>query len=146
MNPTPEFHPHQILSLDHENSCLYGEVIQVVTKRQICWLRPLALLTRLESDGRDRSITGRMPEIWIGSDPVKLYDLRQGADLLCPYTLFRVALDTEVVPILAELDAAKPPLNDSNHSSGEAMHLARYQLQAFIRRVAQAHPEAFKAT
>ncbi|MDX2213632.1 MAG: hypothetical protein SFY66_10105 [Oculatellaceae cyanobacterium bins.114] len=67
-----------------------------------------------------------------------LYDLRQGADLLCPSSLFRASLDTEVIPLLVELGESKLQL-DVDHS-------ARRQLQAFIHRLWQAHPQTFQAT
>lgn len=39
-----------------------------------------------------------------------LLDLRSGADLLCPPSLFRPAIDTEVIPLLMQLSAWEPPL------------------------------------
>ncbi len=43
MTQSSQFQPRQILCLEHEQSRLYAEVIQVVQDRPVCWLRPLIL-------------------------------------------------------------------------------------------------------
>lgn len=126
MSSTPELHSHQILCLDHEHTTLYGELIQFIPDRDICWLRPFALIRRLQQEHEAVE---------------SLYDLRESADLLYPKFLFRRALDTEVLPILTQLDGLKtghpvtPPTDTSQ--------IARQQLQCFAREVWQAYPEAF---
>jgi hypothetical protein len=114
-------HFYQILCLEHHDTALYGEVIQINWERNLCWLRPLALLQHPEEATHI------------------LYDLRQGSDLLCPNTLFRTALDTEVLPILTQLENLK--------TGPTALYpdpVAHQQLQSFIRQLWQAQPDAFR--
>lgn len=115
--------PHQILCLEYEATSLYGEVIQVIAKRNLYWLRPLALVY-YEQEQRQISA---------------LYDLRQGSDLLCPQILFRVALDIEVLPVLTELGTLK-----SEGLSVAAAAISHQQFQSFLNQVWQANPEAFQ--
>jgi len=112
-----DFQPCQILCLEHENACLYVEVVQVVAARQQCWVRPLVLTVATPLSA--------------STDAPVHYDLRQGADLLWSSTCFRAALDTEVVPLLAQLADDKAQLEDDR--------LARQQLQEFMRRVWQTY-------
>ena len=96
MNSICDFQPRQIVCLTHQATHLYAEVIQVVESRQIGWFRPLLLVELFEDERLLTSPT--------------LLDLRSGADLLCPPSLFRPAIDTEVVPLLMRLSALEPPL------------------------------------
>ena len=113
MDFTREFQPRQIVCLEHEGTRLYAEVIQVVESRLVCWVRPLVLVEFSECN--------------YPSFETPLYDLRASADLLWPLTLFRCALDTEVMPILVELLAWEPqPDSDP---------VARQQLNQFIHQV-----------
>ncbi len=114
------FQPHQIVCLEHQGTCLYAEVIQVVVSRQLCWVRPLLIgsLTPIASD-----------------ESLPLKDLRNGSDLLWPLALFRPALDTEVIPLLAML----PPLSQSERNP-----VAGQQLNQFIHQVWQADKGAFR--
>ena len=130
MAARPEFHPHPILCLEHNNTFLYAEVIQILPERQLYWVRPLALV---QADSANLAMY----------QPSSLQDLRQGADLLCPQSLFRVALDTEVIPILTELNAMKPQAEGSSASLEES-NSARRLLQEFIHRVWQTAPESFR--
>jgi hypothetical protein len=123
-----DIYPQQILCLEHDGTYLYGEVIQIISQRSLCWFRPIALCQfRLESPS--------------------LFDLRQGADLLCPASLLRMALDTEVLPILTQLEGLKaeaseaPPLGELQANIPQTAH---DRLQQFIRQVWQAQPEAFQ--
>lgn len=111
---TPDWRPHQIFYLEQGNSRLYGELIQFVAERNLCWLRPIALED---------------------TEAASLYDLRQGSDLICPDTLLRLALDTEVLPILAQLHCLKPE-SASPHNAD--------RLRQFIDQLWQAVPEAFQ--
>ena len=115
MKSAINFQPLQILCLELDRLRLYVEVIQVAEPRQMCWVRPLMLG---EADGS------------IHAAPTLVQDLRQCADLLWPIAAFRAAIDTEVLPLLAQL--------------GETMQLedqriARQQLQIFMQRVWQAN-------
>jgi hypothetical protein len=124
--PTETFEPRQIVSLKHENTRLYAEVIQIVTSRQICWARPWMLAT-MDIYGSPRLSTDN-----------SVYDLRQGADLLLPLTLFSAALDTEVIPLLMYLDTPERQQQDKAR--------ANKQLRLFVRQVWEAYPQAFKAS
>lgn len=128
MDADSTFHPSQIVCLEHGNAYLYAEVIQVIPARQLCWARPLALALPLAEPNSDASTNDFAA--------VTLYDLRQGADLLWPISLFRTALDTEVIPLLTQI-------GDSKQSEGD--RLAHHQLRAFMRLVWQSHPDAFQS-
>jgi hypothetical protein len=139
MSVAPEFQNFEILCLEHENTRLYAEVIQVVVKRQLCWVRPLVLL-ELPSE-----LSFLQQSIHFETEPIEaeqpvLYDLRQGADLLYPLSLFRTALDVEVIPVLAQLNALKAQMEESGR---EIQPEAHTKLQEFARRLWQAHPEEF---
>ncbi len=112
----------QIVCLEHQNRCLYAEIIQVLPSRGRFWLRPLML-----------GIWPLDAELDLGRPPGELYDLRQGADLVWPNTRFRLAWDTEVIPLLMQLEIlAKSP---------EHPILAHRQLRDFVERVWQASSE-----
>lgn len=123
------FQPCQIVFLEYENARLYAEVIQVVTVRQICWVRPL-MLAVFGSDCAD-------------VEP-KLHDLRESADLLWPLKLFQPALDTEVIPLIGQLQAFDAILDGSNSTSlSVRAQLAHQHLSHFVRQVWQAHQRDF---
>ena len=117
---TCDFQPRQIVSLEHESTHLYAEVIQVVEARQMCWVRPLMLVF--------------LDPLYPFFEP-RLCDLRSSADLLWPKEPFRSALDTEVVPLLVRLLSLEP---QSNHELTAAQ-----QLSQFIHQVWQARSTAF---
>lgn len=125
VSSVPNFQPRQIVCLEHENTRLYAEVIQIVTARRMCWVRPL-MLTTTSADANPSSL---LPE------QLRLWNLRQGADLVWPITLFRPALDTEVIPLLTQLDDL-----DCQQEEETA---ARQQLSWFVRQVWQAHQSEF---
>jgi hypothetical protein len=105
----------QIVCLDHQSSSLYGEVIQLIPHRQRCWFRPLCLV--------------------ISTEISTLVDLRSGSDLLWPDSLFRPALDTEIINLL-------PQLKDISHHAGHKISQQKY-LNQFIHLVWQAHRDKF---
>jgi hypothetical protein len=114
MEITPNFQPGQIVSLEHGDSRLYAEVIQVVVSRQLCWVRPLLLVVN-------------------SSEPPLINDLREASDLLWPVNLFQPALDTEVISILSQVLAKEPtPGVDST---------SKQLLNQFINQVWQAYKE-----
>ncbi|NET61161.1 MAG: hypothetical protein F6K47_35045 [Symploca sp. SIO2E6] len=116
-----EFQPRQIICLEHEHTCLYVEVIEVISARQVCWVRPLLLA--IPSDNQS------LPEDLI------LYDLRQGPDLLWPTSLFRLAWDTEVMSLLGQLH--NPDTSSVRNLDGGK------QLKDFVDRVWQAYQSEF---
>jgi len=120
MNFTSDFQPREIVCLEHEGVCLYAEVIQVVVSRQLCWVRPLLLGGKTCSFSSNQSLL--------------LTDLRFEADLLWPLTLFRPALDTEVIPLLTTLLVSLPQEGDP---------AARQQLNSFVHQVWQAYKSVF---
>jgi hypothetical protein len=117
---------HAIVCLTHQAACLYAEVIQVVETRKIGWFRPLCLKVPLiEAD----------PEA--EASAYTLYNLQPGADLLWPFVLFRLAEDTEVIPLLGELQLHHP-------AKATAIAQARLQLHHFVQQVWEAYPELFR--
>ena len=117
-----QFSSHQIVCIEGKTAFLYGEVIQVIVKRQLCWARPL-LLAKFS----DVSITP------ITNFPTteQIIDLREGSDLLLPLSLFRPALDTEIIPLITQLNSIDSSLKDK--------HIASKQLNSFIHQVWQAN-------
>ena len=112
MNSKINFQPLQIVCLEHLATCLYAEVIQVVESRQVCWVRPLLLV---------ESPTAIEPSV---------LDLRSTVDLLWSLASFRPALDTEMLPFLANIFTSAPPSQSSAH--------ARQQLNYFVQQLWQA--------
>ncbi|MDJ0554457.1 MAG: hypothetical protein QNJ68_08475 [Microcoleaceae cyanobacterium MO_207.B10] len=124
---TPNFQPSQILCLEHRDTYLYAEVIQILETRKMCWVRPLMLKTfSSENNGKNNQ------EI---SEDSTLWDLREGADLVWPICLFREAIDTEVIPLLAELE-----LLEDRQKNRQISH---QQLKNFVSIVWQAYPDVF---
>lgn len=119
MDSHHNFQPQQIVCLEYKDNRLYGEVIQVIESRQVCWVRPLLLM---ESTAATDSAT-----------ELPMSDLRASADLLWPLTWFRSALDTEVIPLLVQLWASAPQ-PDRNP-------VGQKQLHQFIHQVWQGQKE-----
>lgn len=124
--------PSHIACLDDETARLYAEVIQVIPDRQCCWARPIALVQNHGS--APFSLLGQQADRWETED-VSVHDLREGADLLLPLSFFRIALDTEVIPLLMHLEAHK--------TDGECDRKAHQLLQEFVRQLCKTYPEAF---
>jgi hypothetical protein len=118
------FKPFQIVCLEHETTQLYAEVVQTTETTYICWVRPLLLIQALTEQSQS------LPQ-----KDFALYDLRQGSDLLLPASLFRAALDTEMIPLLAKLNG------QNDYKDFYATHL---KLNQFIQQVCLAYPEVFK--
>jgi hypothetical protein len=108
------FQPGQIVSLEHYTKRLYAEVIQVVVSRQLCWVRPLLLVTFIEES----------PQIT---------DLRDASDLLWSINFFQPALDTEVITLLSQIFAKEPKHEPDSD--------AKQQLNQFLHQIWQAHKE-----
>jgi hypothetical protein len=138
------FKPGQILYIEHQGVRLYAEVIQIVSDRKLCWVRPLALVTPTSIP--TASASPHFPTPWTSSlielEPIEVYDLRQGADLVCPQSLFQAALDTEVLPILAELNRLKPRSDTSGLGENNGAH---ERLREFVRLVWQTNPTLFNS-
>lgn len=106
--------PGQIVSLEHGDRNLYAEVIQFVVSRQLCWVRPLLIVT------------------FIQESPL-ITDLRDASDLLWPANLFRPALDTEVITFLSQVLAKEPKT--------EPDLVAKQQLNQFIHQLWQSYQQ-----
>ncbi|HTL90196.1 MAG TPA: hypothetical protein VL134_12410 [Leptolyngbya sp.] len=119
------FQPSQIVFLEHDTSRLYAEVIQFVELRQLCWVRPIALVTALD-----------YPD-WTDYDRLTLQNLQDGSDLMCPAALFQEALDMEVLPLLDRLYSFETEFKPNKLSPH------RY-LQQFVQQIWEAYPEQFK--
>ncbi|MBD2345039.1 hypothetical protein [Anabaena subtropica] len=116
MDISLNFQPGQIVSLEHGDRNLYAEVIQVVISRQLCWVRPLLLVTYSQE----------LPIIT---------DLRDGSDLLWPINLFRPALDIEVITLLSQVLVKEPKT--------EPDLAAKQQLHQFIQQLWQEYQEKY---
>jgi hypothetical protein len=132
----PPFQPHQLVCLPYQEHYLYAEVVQMITERGLCWVRPLALLSRLEN------CDGQPVTLEVDSKAVGIQDLRAGPDLLCSSSLFRAALDTEIIPILTHLHALKAPELES--STDEEIAVAQRCLQSFLAQIWTAQPALFQ--
>lgn len=118
MDFTCDFQPRQIIYLENDRQRLYAEVIQVVESRRMCWVRPLVLVI--------------FPLDPTSEQPPAVTNLRSAADLFWSSTLFRPALDTEVIPFLVG-QLATEPSSETN--------LAAVALNQFIRRVWQTYQD-----
>lgn len=117
------FQPHQIIYLEKGRSRLYAEAIQIIADRALCWARPLVLVEAVECDAGG-------PESWQQSafdrlGPETIFPLVDGPDILWPLEHFKLALDTEVVPLLVLLQQEK--------SDGCDRTRTHERLQQFIR-------------
>ncbi len=109
-----EFKTYQIVRLEHINTCLYAEVIQVVSERQLCWVRPLFLAISSPAE------VGYLS----AEENLQVIDLRMSSDLFWPIDLFQAASDTEVIPLLMQLEVKDFASFDENK--------ARASLHSFI--------------
>lgn len=127
-----QFSPNQIVCIESGQRWLFGEMVQHVTLRHQCWVRPLVLAIAVAPAARMATI---------GGDGWEWYDLREGADLLLPEQLWREALDVEVLPLMALLYQAedKPVVGQPRGQ------VARQQLHRFVQAVCQAQPEMFRS-
>lgn len=136
-----DFKPGQILYIEHQGVRLYAEVIQTISDRKQCWVRPLALVKlSIDSASQQYSDFEQEPLSFTKLESTVLYDLRQGSDIVCPQSLFHVALDTEVLPILTELNRLKPSPEASGLGENSSAH---ERIREFIRWVWQTNPELF---
>lgn len=108
---TQEFQPGQIVYLEEGDTRLYAEVIQIVVSRSLCWVRPLLL----EINSGDES---------------QITDLREASDLLWSISLFRPALDVEVITLISQVLLEEPKAQTTSN-------LRKQQLHEFINRVWQ---------
>lgn len=124
-----KFHSSEIVYLEYENDRLYGEVIEFVESRQVCWVRPLMLA--VPAVGSDLLHL-------ISLEKLTLFDLRQGADLLLPACLFQQALDSEVIPLLVEINNPETQLVNKTDT--------HQQLKHFVTQLWKAYKSEFQAS
>ncbi len=113
------FKTNQIICLEYQHNCLYGEVIQLIPDRKLCWFRSMCLV-ELSCDRMNVN---------------QIIDLQSGSDLLWPMNLFRPALDTEVISLLSRLKDADETLMPKASN--------RQYLNKFLRQVWQANKDKF---
>jgi hypothetical protein len=126
MNTFPSFRPYQVLCIEHKGQFFYSEMIQKVTLRQSYWVRPLALKIDENLFSKDFDVQ---------KDSIVLYDLRGQSDLILPSTLFRAALDTEVVQLLVSVD--RPGCYTESDRSPHCL------LHDLVTELCQSYPGAF---
>jgi hypothetical protein len=110
--------PGQIVSLEYGDRNLYAEVIQFVASRQLCWVRPLLMVTLIQES------------------PPLITDLRDASDLLWPANLFHPALDIEVITFLSQV-LAKEPKTEPDSAT-------KLQLNQFIHQLWQTYQDSTK--
>ena len=155
---------NQIACLECNQERLYGEVIQFIPQRQLCWFRPMYLLVSLTTESNSAQVTETVipspssahsatdspkyssaittkdltPDSFATSnDEKQLIDLRSGSDLLWPAILFRPALDTEVIDFLTQLREINPRAAEKS--------LNHKYLHTFLRQVWRSHQEKFSS-
>lgn len=106
------FKPNQIVCLESYDQCLYGEVIQIIEQRQTCWVRPLMIVQQ----------------------QALVVDLRSSSDLILPLRLFRLCIDTEIIPLIAQLHQLH------SVSSKQAQS---FDLNLFVQQVWQINQDKF---
>ena len=172
--PSPLFSSGQIVALDHGNGILYGEIIQTVPQRQMCWIRGIALylktkqfLVSFGQDAEDSLTVGNgevsrpspttmlskllqmsalnQDENNLASNNLEIFDdsgiilvdLYRNVDLLFPLDLFRVAFDTEIMPILSQIDP-------DPHSGSHDTRSSRQCLNWFLKEIWQTNQDKFQ--
>ena len=114
------FKSNQIVCLEHQDTNLYGEVIQLIPHRGLCWFRPICLIVS-ELDCTK-------------SEQTQAIDLHGVSDLLWPTVLFRLAIDTEIIDHLSQLKNDNQNLMDKKPNK----HLNR-----FVQQVWRANQDKF---
>ncbi|MGL5795755.1 MAG: hypothetical protein ACRC06_15425 [Waterburya sp.] len=124
VSQTPDlcFKVNQIICLEHQHTCLYGEVIQLLPQRRRCWFRPICLVTTNLNNNQ-------------ALDSRQVINASLSSDLLWPTILFRSALDTEAISFMTEL-------KNLNESLTQKIPI-RQHLNEFIQQVWQANQDKF---
>ena len=86
------FVPSQIVCLEGQNKSLFCEVIEMISSRSLCWVRPVILVNLTEGHSDYFSYKDN------------IYDLRFTSDLLWDTSDFRIVLDTEYIEFFTNLD------------------------------------------
>lgn len=120
--PKLPFKVNQIICLEHQDTCLYGEVIQLIPRRGLCWFRPICMTKICLNQSQE--LTNK-----------ELIHLHSSSDLLWPMTLFRPALDTEVISLLYGSDDVAKTTEYPSYS--------RQYFNQFVQQVWQANQDMF---
>ena len=118
------FKPGQIVCLETEKFTLYGEVIQIVTHRQLCWARPLSIVSTVAIANYN----------FDSQTNLDIIDLRSASDLLLPVALFRSSYDTEAISILSKLASMELQSNQPG---------AFFSLNDFVRELCKNNQDKF---
>jgi hypothetical protein len=112
------FAAHQIVCLECGQTHLYGEVIQVIETRQLCWVRPIMLVYSEPSlvEITSYQIASHEPGNIKGIEP-----LTDGPDLLWPVNQFRPAMDVDVLPFLVAVENDKSATVNSRQRKNELL-------------------------
>lgn len=114
------FTPHQIVFIEHQGTRLYTEVIQVIGDRQLCWVRPMALVPADLPPILYPSFPSNHPS---GSpDPRRLGGV---PDMIWPMAQLYPALDVDVLPLLnlaAQKSAEEKPESESDETIQQPFH------------------------
>ena len=117
-----QFKESQIICLEYENTKLYGEVIQLIPHRTMCWFRPICMtISNFEGS--------------LDPENLDLIHLQSSSDLLWPTSLFRPAFDTEVMSLLTDTDTTSKTDKDAISS--------KQYLNQFVKQVWQANQNKF---
>ncbi|MDJ0743449.1 MAG: hypothetical protein QNJ32_08810 [Xenococcaceae cyanobacterium MO_167.B27] len=139
---SPLFSSGQIVALDHCHGILYGEIIQTVPQRQMCWVRGIALslktkhfMISFERDAENNIDSNNLENC--NDSTTVLVDLYRNVDLLFPVDLFRVAVDTEIMPILSKIDPYP-------YSGFHDITSSRQYLNWFLKEIWQTNQDKFQ--
>jgi hypothetical protein len=114
------FSPQQVVCIVQGDLRLFGEVVQMVPVRSRCWARPLAI-AQVMPDSLQLAL---------------LYDLRESSHLLLPATVFRAALDTELIPLMTALFHPIHPKTPDPSEERQVESATRQALHEFIQALA----------
>lgn len=132
MSSTPDYLKEgQILCLEYQSTILFAELIQLQTGGSFCWVRPIAIAISTVAATGQFNVSSLDP-----NSPQQAFALQGGVDLLWPISLFRPALDVELMTILTDINQNKPSNTD--------LALANQRLKNFVEQVWQAFPEEFQ--
>jgi hypothetical protein len=88
----PIFVPSQIVCLEGQYKSLFCEVIELISSRSLCWVRPIILVNLTDSHSDYFNYKN------------SICDLRFTSDLLWDTSDFRIVLDTEYLELFTSLD------------------------------------------
>ena len=111
------FNPNQVVCLEGTNKSLFCEVIDTITSRSLCWVRPVLLVMNY-----DRNVI-------VDNSDAKVYDLRFTADLLWRISDFDDVLDMEYIEFFSQLEDFK--------YDEQQLKLAHQKLSYFVKELSK---------